>query len=105
VVTAAEAPAGVRELKLDGDFVLDDLVTVLLPNATTVVAVEADTEVVVIVLATVVPVTVPTTAVKLVVIGAPPGSICMASRVGEARVAGSIHCSVKSPTKPGAQQK
>jgi hypothetical protein len=104
VVTAVEAPAEVRELKLDGDFVLDDLVTVLLPNATTVVAVEADTEVVATVFAAV-PVTVPTTAVELVVIGAPPGSICMASRVGEARVAGSIHCSVMSPTKPGAQQK
>ncbi len=94
-------------LRLVADFVLnDDLVTVVLLNETTVIAVdvEAETEVMVMVVPTTVPLAAVTVSV-VVVRGAPPGAINMASNVGDDTVAGSTHSPVMSPTKPAAQQK
>ena len=91
-------------LRLVAGFVLeDDLVTVVLLNEMTV-AVEAETEVVVMVVPTTVPLAAVTISV-VVVRGAPPGAINMASKVGADTVEGSTHSPVKSPTKPAAQQK
>lgn len=107
VEDAVRTTAGVTELKVDADFVeIEALLTVLLPAVTTTpeVAVAAETEVVVIVET---PVDTETTVevATVVVSGAPPGAIAMASNVGEERVAGSMHSPLKRPTRFGRQQK
>jgi hypothetical protein len=86
-VRAVEIPAEVTKLNVDTGFELDDLGTliVLFPDAITttpVVAIEAEVEVVVTVLATVVPVKETATAVEVaaaeVLRTPPPGAICNA---------------------------
>lgn len=105
VTPAVGLLSGVTVLRLVAGFVLDDdLVTVVLLNGTTAVAVEAEIEVVVMVVPTTIPLAAVTISV-VVVSGAPPGAINMASNVGAETVEGSTHSPVKSPTKPAAQQK
>lgn len=117
VVPTVETPAEVAKFKLDADFVVvgfGTLALLLLDAAITTlvvavaVAVEADVEVVVTVVAMVMPVREAAMSVEVatvVVRGAPPGAISIASNVGDETVAGSTHFPPKSPTRPSAQQK